>query len=536
VEDVIVVGSGITGLMTAWEVVRSGRTVTVVSQSPDPRASAPGRPHLSSTFDSPNDQRYVTLFEGHPYLEIGGYIGRMYPRIGESFERSVIDGGWLAHPSDRFDPQTQAWLAERQSIDARLRSGDPDTTSATRELFDRYERENRAAMSLWYEAIPRLLEISTDLKASLPLHHRGILRLYDDAPVFAQARESHDRGGVLLRSLTPEELVEAFPAYAAGVDNGFIQGGALETVGLALGVKTIGIALIDIIERCGGSFQFGIRVERVVVEHGVAKGLRLSDGRTVRATHYLLHPGAYATRSLLAQTGAPAVAAMAGCWVTIEGADEIVNKMGRLPNKVHGQQSLDVILDRLPEQRRDWYQRYFSSLGTATDVVAPVVDFNNMPLPGPSLGVGSGYVFEGVPTGEDAPRFVPSERARRVTLLTIQLWLEALHGHDLLSCGRIVEHGTVCRRSWTADDREIDIQIPTDAGGILGVRGGGNTGDTTKSTLIARYNVELLDAASESGIDNGREIRRALGKSASDLGPQHWRACMEGLDPYFRSS
>ncbi|MEO0600715.1 MAG: FAD-dependent oxidoreductase, partial [Myxococcota bacterium] len=110
---VLVVGSGITGLMTAWEAVRAGFSVTLVSQSPDPRLAKAHESQLSSTYDSPNDQRYITLFEGHPYLELEGYITQMYPGMGDAFASVASDGGVLSRSEDQFRPEAQQWLASR---------------------------------------------------------------------------------------------------------------------------------------------------------------------------------------------------------------------------------------------------------------------------------------------------------------------------------------------------------------------------------------------------------------------------------------
>ena len=157
-ETLTIVGSGIAGLMTAWEAQKAGYAVTVVSQSPDPRLRSDNdNPQFSSTFDSKNDQRYITLFEGHPYLELAGYVDKMYPEITEDFKEHVLNGGLLAVPFDEFKEDTQRWLEERFAISKSLKAGDPATVQQVTELFENFEQENRAAMAKWYDFLKDIL-------------------------------------------------------------------------------------------------------------------------------------------------------------------------------------------------------------------------------------------------------------------------------------------------------------------------------------------------------------------------------------------
>ncbi|MEO0606198.1 MAG: asparaginase, partial [Myxococcota bacterium] len=194
--------------------------------------------------------------------------------------------------------------------------------------------------------------------------------------------------------------------------------------------------------------------------------------------------------------------------------------------------------------RRQGYRTRVEAVGRSSGdarAVAPIVDFNNMPLRtsrGWALGVGSGYLFEGiaVPDAAGRPCFADSATERAFTLLVMQLWLEVLHGDSLLS-GSVVAHERGCRRSWTHDDRELDLNLPTTEGGVFGLRGGGNTGDTTKSAFVARYNVALLEAATGRAdtLDaTARDLRAAMAREASDLDAPHWARGVDRLDEGIR--
>lgn len=88
--EVLVVGSGITGLMTAYEAANRAYRVKIVSKSPDPRvgASSNGMRYHSSTWDG-YANRYISLTEGHPYFDLSGYISTMYPGVHEDFKTQV---------------------------------------------------------------------------------------------------------------------------------------------------------------------------------------------------------------------------------------------------------------------------------------------------------------------------------------------------------------------------------------------------------------------------------------------------------------
>lgn len=544
-----VVGSGITGLMTAWEAHKAGYDVTVISQSPDPRLLHDNdNPHSSSTFDSKNDQRYITMYEGHPYLELPGYVDAMYPGIASDFTKTTREGGVLAVPQESFREETREWLEKRHSINHRLHTKEPEATRETEALFASYADENRAALEKWHQFLQDILAKNSSLADSLSLDHSGIIRLYDTKEALDIAIASHQKDGVFRRSFTPQELAAEYPAYEEGVRNGFIQGGAILIYGLTLGVKSLGKAMIDTLETEGVNFRFNHAVETIELdENRAVTGLKLAGTGTLhRSKHYAIHPGAFATPTLFAALpeAQNQIAAMEGYWITLEGADKIVHDMKHKPNKIHGKQSLSTLLARLPEASQQRYKQLFTQLEIPEEnynAIAPIVDFNNMPIydkHGTSLGIGSGYVFKGLPyaDAQGKPSFTTHEASEKFTLTVMELWLEALHGKALLDTGQLVAHPVGCKRSWMADDRELDINYPTQDGGVMAIRAGGNTGDTTKSPFIAAYNIALMQASDKAACtkeelpEQASFHRNILRKTARDLTPSKWRAMEAGLN------
>lgn len=546
-QTLTVVGSGIAGLMTAWEAQKNGYQVTILSQSPDPRKSKEGSEQLSCTFDG-QDQRYITLFEGHPYVQLAGYIDKMYPDIAGDFMRTVLEGGMLAKPFNEFREKTQQWLKARSDLNDKLREGDEKLVNEMQDLFESYEQENRAAMDKWYDFLQEILQHDPTLPKTLSLSYEGIIRLYDSDDVFEQAKTSHERGGVLKRTLTPHELAEEHPAYATGVENGFIAGGAVEMYGLTLGIKSLAKAMMNLLEKRGVEINFNTPIETIVVEDGTVQGLKASgEGKLYVSKSYAVHPGAFAPQSLFEQIpeAQNTLAAMEGYWITIEGADNIIQKMGDKPNKVHGKQSLSGLLDKVSEESQTSYVERFAELGInkgeLSDIV-PIVDFNNMPIRKDgalTLGVGSGYIYKGMAYNDEKTgelTFSNNPEAEKFVLTVMELWLEVLHGKELLEQGTLKAHDKGCKRSWSINDKEMEIALPTKDGGVMVISGGGNTGCTTKSTLVAKVIVELMNAVQQAAKTTEerlreayQEIRQEAAQTVEGMGADYWERKTEAL-------
>ena len=59
--------------------------------------------------------------------------------------------------------------------------------------------------------------------------------------------------------------------------------------------------------------------------------------------------------------------------------------------------------------------------------------------------------------------------------------------------GMLRTSGRVCVRSFTPDDAELDVALPTEYGGVALLEGGGNTGTTNKAPFIAARAVERME-------------------------------------------
>ena len=218
--------------------------------------------------------------------------------------------------------------------------------------------------------------------------------------------------------------------------------------------------------------------------------------------------------------------------------------MGDKPNKVHGKKSLKEILGMVDSDSATAYQKRFKAFGVDIknlDTIAPIVDFNNMPIKKDGeflLGVGSGYVFKGLAERDNKGKvsFPAHQNSELFVLAVMELWLEALHGKKLLSQSEIIIHPIGCKRNYTPDDQELDVNIPTTLGGVCIIDGGGNTGSTTKSSFIAKYIIEKMQTASAQKMDAEEmrnifpKLRKKLAKTAEQIPASRWEELSEMLN------
>jgi hypothetical protein len=541
-QTITVVGGGISGLMTAWHAAKAGMKVTIYSRSPDPRAIHDlFIEHGSSTFDSKNDQRFITLFEGHPYLELTGYVDKAYPGLAEDFCKDVLHGGFLVVKAIEFDVDSNQWINDRNTINQELAAHNPEKVNKIQDLFASYTRENRAAMARWYNILTESIKSEPELVEDLALNHNGLLLIFDDGEMYEVAKSSRKENGVLKQSLRLEEFLTAYPAYLEGVERGFIKGGAIETYGIAFGIQTFGKFLINSMEKMGVSIYFNHEVTEIIKDEDVVKGIFINGSDVmVQSDYYVFHTGAFAGPELFKNIpeAEKKLAAVEGYWITIENADRLIDAMGNKPSKVHGKKTLSAILDKIDSVSAENYRIRFQNCGLSEDqlaTAATIIDFNIMPIQKNdkvSLGVSSGYIFKGVAQRDETGKinFINNEISELYILTVMELWLEALYGKKLLTEGtKIIIHPKGCKRSWTPSDQELDINFPTISGGLCMIYDGGNTGSATKSPFIAEYTLQKNRGA-KNNKQNFLDIRNSLGKTAEEIGVDQWEELTQNLD------
>lgn len=534
---VVVVGSGITGLMTAYYAKLAGYSVRLISKSPDPRVATAETRFESSTWDG-YVNRYITLTEGHPYLDLPGYITTMYPGIDTDFRQDISQGGILVHPMQQWNALTHQFLQERDRANQ-----DKD---AILNLFFEYLDENRASMECWYELLTEVVRRHPNIASKLSLHTHGIDRFYDEESLFLGATLTQSSQNIVKQSYSPKQMLENsdFQIYAQGINkNQFIAGGGLTMYGLAFDIQALCREwLLQELETQGVELCLGDDYDVVEIEKDSANqvvGVRTKNEELHIAKHLFLHPGAYMKPQVLQETAAYGkLAGVKGLWMRIKNAQTLFGNAPR-PNKIHG-------------------GKYSVQLGGRT-FTGQICDLNVMPKHNSDgsweLVIGSGYLFVGTYPfegdsimGQPLPdaiaeadrqtqiKFVEELAIRafaqvvsRVYDFNIDVDAVLAGTHD---CIDLPSKG--CIRSWSPDDRELRVLLPTTLGGVAIVDGGGNTGSTTKAPFVSEtairftQSLDAVDAKPElldlQELQTRYErIRASLRRTKEDLPASQWQ-------------
>jgi len=447
-EEIAVVGAGISGVVTAYALHRKKYAVSLYDRGTDPRSNT-DEESASSTHSGATIGvgRFITTFEGHPYLdrEEGGSL--MYPNMRGAFKQSVSQGGWLGKGRSQYSEEEKKWLRKRDRSNYKKKKiGDG---------FDEYVRQNTHGMHLWRDMMRR----HPQLFEGANLFEDNVLRLYDSKDLLKWAREAHEKEGICLKTLTPSEVVHEYPALEHGYRNKHIAGG-LEVPGMTFNVRRVVQNILSFLEKKDVSLHWNTDVTGIQqTTAGHVRGLMSSEG-LIKADHFSLHPGAYGADILKGTPAEGLLSGVAGRWL-ITPRPKGMNR----PIKIHG------------DARKDARGRKY-----------PVVDLNLTPLTGSTgkklWAVGGGYVY----VGNDASKLdrfrrafdvIDSENVRTMGLLFGEQFRNALANGE----AEIVN--ATCVRSFTPNDRPVDVTMPTARGGILTIDGGTNTGTTTLAPSIA---------------------------------------------------
>lgn len=533
---ILVVGSGITGLMTAYEAATRGHKVKIVSKSPDPRAGGTSRYH-SSTWDG-YANRYITLTEGHPYFDLSGYISTMYPGVHEDFQQEVSSGGMLSLPKEEFNALSQKFLEERAEAN--------EDKEGILALFYTYIDENRASMQMWYKMLTGAVQRYPEMITGTSMHTQGIDRFYDERKLCKSACATQSDEGIVKTMHSEQDILEdvSLQIYRDGLrNNGFISGGGLTIFGLALDIRALCLEwLFKELEEKRVEMLFGAEYEVIEVVRSKdnsnrVAGIRTMCGTVHSAKHIFLHPGAYMKPEVLEGTGAHGkLAGVKGLWMRIKNAQDLLNiKSPPRPNKIHG-------------------GRYEVAV-RGSKYTGQICDLNVMPKIHADgtweLVIGSGYIFVG--TYDDDTYEESYENIGFSEELAIRAFAQIVSKiYDIpIDCDKVLKgtHEYIdlpskgCVRSFTPDDKELRVIIPTQGGGILVIDGGGNTGSTTKAPFISATGVNFIESIDQTGMGEQKEIeeryeetRAQLRKSRQQLGKEDWQRLEDDLNDAIQKS
>lgn len=258
--DVVVIGAGIVGVCTAWNIARRGMKVTLIDQH------EPGK--------------------GCSYGNAGAIsFGSVAPLAMPGVLKDAI--GMLLNPEAplriplSYLPRAASWL--RRFVAASDRS--------------EVERLARALSTILGHAMERHLEMARDVGAPELIQRSGQLYVYPDEKYLnkdAMSWRLRKEHGLRVQQVTRSEITDLEPAIGPSYQTGYLtpdQGMSLEPYKLVL-------AVADDFVRQGGRL-IRDRVDEIVVEENRVIGVKGSAARYA-ASNVVVCAGAWSTKLLTA--------------------------------------------------------------------------------------------------------------------------------------------------------------------------------------------------------------------------------------------
>jgi len=288
--DAIVVGAGVNGLAAAVHLGAKGWTVAVVE-----RNSVLGGAVKTEEITLPGFRHdvYATnlgMFAGSPFLERHRELltrhGLAFVSTDQAFASAFEDGTWLGVERDL--EATAARIGALSSADERR----------WRELVDGFADDAPHLFALLGCPVPSLQAIRALWRA---WRYKGTGFLADTARLYL----SSSRDWLDARFENPKLKammavwglhLDLAPDIAGGAAFPYLESMIDQLNGLSLGqggADTIVKAMRGAIEAQGGTIMTNAEVERVMVDNGRVTGVRLADGRELRARRAVianLHP------------------------------------------------------------------------------------------------------------------------------------------------------------------------------------------------------------------------------------------------------
>jgi all-trans-retinol 13,14-reductase len=282
--DAIVIGSGIGGLtVAALLATRAGKRVAVLER----HYVAGGYTHA---FQRPGYEWDVGLHY------VGGQVGEPGSEVRRMFDE-ITDGRleWAPMP-DTFDrivigDRTYEIVSGRERMRERLKTWFPAETRAIDSYFAAVEDVVR---DMRFYFLDKALPWTLSTLVGYALRSRFLK--YSDRTT-KQVLEAMTSNRELIALLTAQYLTYGLPpgqssfAMHAIIADHYFEG-AWYPVG---GASRIAAAVAPVISRAGGQIFVGAEVDQILVDRGHAVGVRMADGREIRAGLVVSDAGAVNT-------------------------------------------------------------------------------------------------------------------------------------------------------------------------------------------------------------------------------------------------
>lgn len=473
--DVVLVGAGVVNLVTALELVDQGFAVSLHDRMPDPLeagSQAGPRSELGATFGG-EDARIFSFNEARHHLSRSPEHAASGPL---PFRHTIAGDGWLSCPAAQLDRDAQAWIAALERVPPWL----------AREYNADIIGFNIRSHTGWH----RIFAQHPELLRGTGFVGR-LVRLYQTQAGFARGRASEAEIGALQAELSLDELARLEPALSRAIAAGGVAG-ALRVQGFSLQVKTLSRNLVRHLAERGVALHWSSDLEAIERDAAGRIAGATIGGRTVRATSYVLSPGALGASLRTRVAALQPVGAMAGMWIVLPNDEPRLTtplKIGR---------------------------RAFASTAAAEGAnVIPGRDDCGRPV----LFCSAGHGFVGIHPGEVA-RADLAELARCIEDTVAELFPDKRAALGPAAGGR--DALRYCVRPWTPSGLGIFSAEETAGGGGFVVTGGHNTGGFSQAPEIAAAVARALEGADHDmhrlySAARGRDFGGHLG----DMGRPH---------------
>ena len=445
-KTVVLAGSGIVNLITAYYLLKSGYSIRIFDQSPDPLT----RPdwQLLGCSAGGGDSRIFSLNEArHHFVNSRHYEGD----IVSPFKRTITDDGFLAIPPCSLKPRDLKWNERFEAV--------------TRDLATRFNEDiiafNRESEPLWREMIAANSVIfqKSGFKS-------GLFRLYATREKFERATVTEAAIGSLKHILNPDEIAGELPALRDALEANAIVG-ALEVKGFSVNIHPLIDNLIAWLSSRGAEFHWQVKIDGIERDRrGLVKGLK-AGSQNIQACHYVISLGAYSQELLAGFASSDAVAPVIGLWLTIPNLTPILDCPLKIARAGFASQGAAEGANIVPGVNRDGHPVIHLSSGHG------YLGFENESRPyRDELGLGRAVE-------ETARNIFPKAR-----------WTADTH-HALNRDGR-----RACVRPWTATGLGIFESTETDQDGSFIITGGHNTGGFAQAPAVAMAVLASLERRS----------------------------------------
>lgn len=301
---VALIGSGITNLYTAYQLVLNGFEVSLFDARPDPTIVNKDRHLLLASSFGGEDARLFSFDECRHHFESKVSINQDY------FRTAITEGGRLCFNPNLISFDDIEWINSFEKI----------PTWLAKVFNDDIIAYNKESYDLWLNFIDRNNDI-----VNASGYKDCLYRVYSSEERFQKSIVQLRKRGEYISELSKEEFININPCFENAWNNGHINN-VVRVKGFSFNIHKLGIALIEKIKKYGGTFFWNSEVSEIIRNNNaVIDKILLNNKEEIRAEIFILSPGAYGTNVLMQTSSKNLVSSVIGMWLKLPNTDPKLN-------------------------------------------------------------------------------------------------------------------------------------------------------------------------------------------------------------------